>query len=73
MTCEGTMTAHAQPGCATSLGSWDVPGCVPWLPTPGTNYVRFNLAPTGGSCAAMGGTPTGEVVGTGPTTVCCAP
>jgi hypothetical protein len=72
MTCSGTVTAHSGPGCGSSQGSWPVPGCIPFLPTPSTTHLYVSLSPTGGSCNPSGGTPIGEVVALGPTTVCCA-
>jgi hypothetical protein len=72
--CEGTMDAYSSVVCNSGLiGSWSVPGCVPWPPTGGTFYIQFDLDPTGGSCAPSGGMPTGDVTPAAATTICCTP
>ena len=70
-TCAGSMSAHGSVVCGDNLGDWPVPGCVPWLPTPATTYIRFNLSASGGSCTPSNGAPSGGVVPQEPSTICC--
>jgi hypothetical protein len=68
--CQGTLSLKSGVGCTgQSLGSAAVPGCA--AKPSGSGYLIANVSFVGATCPATGGTPTGTVTPTGPTTVCC--
>lgn len=75
-TCAAQISVYSTPtGCTTTPVAQVAAGdCVNLTGNPQVATRKATIAPpTGGSCAASGGAPTGAATGTGATTYCCIP
>ncbi|MDP9152088.1 MAG: hypothetical protein M3O36_19360 [Myxococcota bacterium] len=69
--CSGSVSLYAGPACGVPT-SQSGPACSPYALNPKPGSARATYTLTAGSCSvASQPTPTGTVVPTGPTTVCC--
>jgi len=68
-----TCSATAQQGCGQTGPAIPLPTACASLPSPGSVTLIAAATVTGGSCTPSGGQPTGALVPTGATTLCCMP
>jgi hypothetical protein len=69
--CGGTIAFFADTGCVAGIGTIAPDGpCAGPEPDMTAMAVMYQASP---SCSPSGGSPSGSVVGTSPTTFCCLP
>jgi hypothetical protein len=71
--CAGTFRTFDSVTCAVQTGSYPLTSACTSLAAPPAGMTLSALTPSGGSCALVGGQPTGAFAPSGAKTVCCLP